>query len=135
MDFPSSPSSAIAPRRSKFDLSSQPSALSALRDRSSAIAREDDICQKCQIGSEGQRDMVYGGGFDMVETVSFEFYMFLNYVSSYFSPYTYINCFIAIFYILNVPLFFFNFNNTFSVLSHYVSYYHISICFIRNFYI
>ncbi|KYN31824.1 hypothetical protein ALC56_13963 [Trachymyrmex septentrionalis] len=44
------------------------SSLSALRDRSSAIARED-ICQKCQIGSEGERDMVYGGGFDMVETV------------------------------------------------------------------
>ncbi|KYN20486.1 hypothetical protein ALC57_07392, partial [Trachymyrmex cornetzi] len=79
VDFPSSPSpSAIAP--TKFDLSSQPSALGALRDRYSILgdrAREDDICQKCRIGSEGQRDMVYGGGFDMVETVSF-----LHYVSS-----------------------------------------------------
>ncbi|KYM77901.1 hypothetical protein ALC53_11589 [Atta colombica] len=54
VDFPSSPSSAIASRRSKFDLSSQPSALSALRDRSSAIAREDDICQSFHFQPEFQ---------------------------------------------------------------------------------
>lgn len=36
----------------------------------SILAREDDSCQKC--GAASDRDMVYGGGFDMVETVSFD---------------------------------------------------------------
>jgi len=44
----------------------------------SILAREDDSCQKC--GAASDRDMVYGGGFDMVETVSFD-----DFDSHYFS--------------------------------------------------
>jgi len=45
----------------------------------SILVREDGSCQKCGVASKGKRDMVYGGGFDMVETVSFRFVSYIFY--------------------------------------------------------